>query len=132
MKSFLTSFIIIMLSVSFIFVGCSNKKEEPKSLQNDQIYMNPNDDTLKADTTSRKSQDTVVPKTKKNSIIREGIIDVKSVDSNKDGSVYECQMDYNVISDNPGNCPVCKMELEKRTIAEVEENLAKNDYQVAR
>jgi hypothetical protein len=39
-------------------------------------------------------------------------------------------MDWNVISDKPGKCPLCKMELKEVTLQEAKENLIKNDFKV--
>ncbi|MFZ0455367.1 MAG: efflux RND transporter periplasmic adaptor subunit [Ignavibacteriaceae bacterium] len=66
--------------------------------------------------------------TKKNEseIIRKEPIDVESIDKNKDGKLYEDIMDWNVISDKPGICPLCGMTLREFTIKEVKENLAKH------
>lgn len=61
-------------------------------------------------------------------LVREGIIDVESIDKNKDGNLYECPMDWNVINDEKGNCPVCGMKLKEYTIAEIKENLNKYGY----
>lgn len=62
------------------------------------------------------------------SIIHSGIIDVESLDKNKDGKLFECPMDWNVISDSPGNCPVCNMKLKEYTLNQVKENLQKHGY----
>ena len=48
---------------------------------------------------------------KKDSIVREGTIDLMTIDKNKDGKVFQDMMDYNVISDQPGKCPLCGMKL---------------------
>ena len=37
-------------------------------------------------------------------------------------------MDWNVISDEPGTCPICGMTLKEFTIKEVKENLTKNGF----
>jgi hypothetical protein len=60
----------------------------------------------------------------------QGVIDVKAVDANKDGKIYQCPMDYNVLSDQPGNCTECNMDLEEVTIQEAEDNLVKNDFTI--
>lgn len=65
-----------------------------------------------------------------NSIVREGVIDVKAIDSNKDGKVFQDVMDWNVISDEAGKCPICGMTLKEVSIADAESNLAKNDFKV--
>jgi len=64
------------------------------------------------------------------SIVRNGMIDLMSIDKNKDGMVYQDMMDWNVISDMPGKCPLCKMTLKEVSIEQARENLLKNDYQV--
>ena len=63
-------------------------------------------------------------------IVHEGMIDLMAIDKNKDGMVYQDPMDWNVISDEPGKCPLCKMELKEVTLDEAKENLIKNDFQV--
>jgi len=64
------------------------------------------------------------------SIIRTGVIDLQSLDSNNDGMVYQDPMDWNVISDEPGKCPLCKMTLEEVSINDAKENLVQNGYEV--
>lgn len=64
------------------------------------------------------------------SIIRTGVIDLQSLDLNNDGMVYQDPMDWNVISDEPGRCPLCKMELKEVTINAAKENLQQNGYSV--
>jgi Cu(I)/Ag(I) efflux system membrane fusion protein/cobalt-zinc-cadmium efflux system membrane fusion protein len=44
--------------------------------------------------------------------------------------VYQDMMDWNVISDEPGKCPLCKMKLKEVPLEKAKENLLKNDYQV--
>ena len=46
----------------------------------------------------------------KDSIVHRGVIDLETIDKNKDGKVYQDVMDFNVISDNPGKCPICGKE----------------------
>lgn len=64
------------------------------------------------------------------SIVREGEIDLAAIDENKDGKVYQDQMCWNVISDKPGECPQCGMNLKEVSLEKAKENLQKNDYQV--
>jgi len=63
------------------------------------------------------------------SIVHEGVIDVESIDKNKDGKLFECPMDWNVISDEDGRCPLCNMYLKEFTIAEVKTNLENNGFE---
>ena len=64
------------------------------------------------------------------SIVREGEIDLVAIDVNGDGMVYQDQMCWNVISDEPGECPQCGMILKEVSLEKAKENLQKNDYQV--
>lgn len=59
-----------------------------------------------------------------------GIIDVKSIDDNKDGKIYQCPMDFNVLSDKPGVDPKCGMNLKEVTLNEAKENLVKHGYKI--
>ncbi|MFN3695006.1 MAG: efflux RND transporter periplasmic adaptor subunit, partial [Ignavibacterium sp.] len=63
------------------------------------------------------------------SIIHEGVIDVEAIDKNKDGKLWECPMDWNVISDESGRCPLCNMKLKEYSITEVKNNLEKNGFE---
>ncbi len=65
-----------------------------------------------------------------NNIVHEGIIDLKKIDVNKDGKVFQDQMDWNVISDKPGKCPLCKMTLVEVTLKKAKENLIRNKFKV--
>jgi hypothetical protein len=67
---------------------------------------------------------------KDQSIVRKGVIDLKAIDKNKDGKVFQDQMDWNVISDKPGTCPLCKMTLEEVTLKQAKDNLKKNGFKV--
>jgi hypothetical protein len=63
-------------------------------------------------------------------IVRKGTIDLKAIDRNKDGKVFQDPMDWNVISDKPGKCPLCKMTLEEVTLDQAKNNLIKNGFKV--
>ncbi|MBU1100587.1 MAG: efflux RND transporter periplasmic adaptor subunit [Bacteroidetes bacterium] len=62
------------------------------------------------------------------SIVREGVIDLGAIDANKDGKVFQDLMDWNVISDEPGRCPLCNMKLKEVTIEEAKINLTENGF----
>ncbi len=64
------------------------------------------------------------------SLVRKGIIDLQAIDKNKDGKVFEDMMDWNVISDSPGRCPLCNMKLVEVTLKQAKENLVKHGYKV--
>ncbi len=59
-----------------------------------------------------------------------GVIDVKSIDDNNDGKVFQDVMDWNVISDKPGTCPICGMTLKEFSIQQAEYNLRTNGFKV--
>jgi Cu(I)/Ag(I) efflux system membrane fusion protein len=63
------------------------------------------------------------------SVVQEGVIDVEAIDKNKDGKLWQCPMDWNVISDEPGRCPLCNMKLKEYSIDEVKTNLEKNGFE---
>jgi len=65
-----------------------------------------------------------------NSIIREGVINLKEIDANKDGKVFQDMMDYNVVSDKAGTCPLCGMTLKEVSLEQAKNNLVKNGYKV--
>ena len=64
------------------------------------------------------------------SVIRKGEIDLTAIDENKDGKVYQCQMDFNVLSDKPGVDPKCGMKLKEVSLEKAKENLLKNGFKV--
>jgi len=64
------------------------------------------------------------------SIVREGVIDLTLIDKNSDGKVFQDMMDWNVISDEAGECPLCGMTLKEVTIEQAKENLTKHNFQV--
>jgi len=63
------------------------------------------------------------------SIVHEGVIDVEAIDKNGDGIVFQDPMDWNVISDKDGRCPLCGMFLKEVTIEEAKENLNNNGFE---
>jgi Cu(I)/Ag(I) efflux system membrane fusion protein len=62
-------------------------------------------------------------------IVHKGVIDVEVIDKNRDGKLWECPMDWNVISDESGRCPLCNMKLKEYSIEEVKTNLDKYGYE---
>ena len=63
------------------------------------------------------------------SIVHTGISDVDSIDKNADGKLFECPMDWNIISDKDGRCPECNMFLKEYTIEETKLNLNKYGFE---
>ena len=66
----------------------------------------------------------------KDSIVRSGVIDIETIDKNKNGKVYQDLMDYNVISDKPGTCPLCGMKLKEVSLEKAKEVLIKHNFKV--
>ena len=64
------------------------------------------------------------------SMVREGKIDLKAIDENSDGKVYQDQMCWNVLSDSEGECPLCGMTLKEVSLDKAKENLKKHDLKV--
>ncbi|MBP9583405.1 MAG: hypothetical protein KBE38_14690 [Ignavibacterium sp.] len=65
-----------------------------------------------------------------NSMVREGTIDLKAIDENGDGKVYQDQMCWNVLSDSKGECPLCGMTLKEVSLDKAKDNLKKHDHKV--
>jgi len=65
---------------------------------------------------------------KTSELIRTGVIDLKAIDKNSDGMLYQDVMDWNVISDKPGTCPVCGMKLREMPISQVKKNLKNHGF----
>lgn len=65
-----------------------------------------------------------------NSMVHEGVINLKEIDKNNDGKVFQDMMDWNVISDTAGRCPLCNMKLKEVTIDDAKKNLEKNNFKV--
>lgn len=57
-------------------------------------------------------------------------VDVKMHDMNDDGMVYQCPMDWEVLSDEAGECPKCGMKLKEVTVDKAEENLMEHGHKV--
>lgn len=96
-----------------------NEQTNPKL--NDKDTMNKNEKT-KSDKTEMNHED--------NTFVRKGVIDLNEIDENKDGKVFQDQMDWNVISDKPGNCPICGMKLKEVTIDEAKVDLEKHGFKL--
>ncbi|MCF8259306.1 MAG: efflux RND transporter periplasmic adaptor subunit [Melioribacteraceae bacterium] len=70
-----------------------------------------------------------IVKEKESPLVRSGTIDVESIDQNTDGKLYECPMDWNLLSDEEGRCPLCEMHLKEYSISDVKKNLKEHGYE---
>ena len=127
----------IVTSAQFLIDSESNLRsaigqmQEPN--QSDTTMNNMNDGSGKMKVGEKKKEDVHQMKEDKkdqsSSIVHEGVIDVESIDKNKDGKVYQDMMDWNVISDEPGECPLCGMTLKEVSIDEAKKNLKENGFE---
>jgi len=97
--------------------GMDMSKPMDEQKLNEQTDSDP-DKKTKSNKTEMKKED--------KSIVRKGAIDLNAIDENKDGKVFQDQMDWNVISDRPGKCPECGMTLKEVTIDEAKVDLEKH------
>lgn len=118
-KNLLTILFVIALPASFTFAQNMDSVKMDYNMK-DMHMNNDSAQTMKMDTT-RNSKD---------SIVREGVIDLRAIDVNKDGKVYQDMMDYNVISDKPGTCPLCGMTLKEVSLKKAKEILLKSGFKV--
>ena len=102
--------------LSLIFMPCSGENKNEEMSKDTEMHENHEH--------KKKASEEI-----EHEMVREGIIDVESLDANNDGSLYECPMDWNVLSDNSGDCPACGMELKEYSLDEVKANLDKFGYQ---
>jgi len=99
-------------------------KEEP---MNEEEMKNMNKEEVKEETMNMEEEDEHVHVGKE--IVHKGVIDVESIDANGDGKVFQDMMDWNVISDEDGRCPLCGMFLKEVTIEQAKKNLKENGFE---
>ena len=131
----------IVTSAQFLIDSESNLRsaigQMQESGQTDSMMKNMNENNQKEE---MKMQDKIkTPDVKKSSahekeksfsIVRGEPVDVSSIDKNKDGQVYQDMMDWNVISDEPGECPLCGMILKELALDEARKNLLNHGFKV--
>ncbi len=111
--------LIITFSLSFFLTAFSFAQEKADSTMNHEKR---NMETMRD--SAHKMQDDG------NSIVRKGVIDLNAIDENKDGKVFQDMMDYNVISDKPGKCPLCGMKLKEVSLKKAKDTLIKAGFKV--
>jgi hypothetical protein len=95
---------VISVIFSVLVYGCSNQ-EAPKEKQQSINGSNSSEETI--DSTMLRNKNT----------------DIAAIDINKDNKVFQCMMDHNVISDEPGVCIKCRMKLSEITVSAAQDNL---------
>ncbi|WP_337865512.1 efflux RND transporter periplasmic adaptor subunit [Ignavibacterium sp.] len=131
----LTEGMKIVTSAQFLIDSESNLKAAINQFQNikqdkttDKVNEGMNMQNPKQQQTNDSEKNKTHEHNHSSSIIHEGIIDVESIDKNKDGKLWECPMDWNVISDEARRCPLCNMKLKEYSIEEIKTNLDKYGY----
>ena len=117
----------IVTSAQFLIDSESNLRAAVGQMQdavNPDTTQKNNMKNMKMEQPEKKEQTSSSP------LIRKEPIDVKAIDKNKDGKVYEDIMDWNVISDSPGVCPICGMTLREFTVKQAEQNLKEHGFKV--
>lgn len=104
--------------------------EDHSKMIMDEKEKQKNDGKSKKSESIHKDHDMHTMEHNESSIIRKGVIDLKAIDENNDGKLYQDIMDWNVISDKPGKCPICGMTLKEFTLEEARENLIKHGFKV--
>lgn len=90
--------VALILFVSFA-IGCGSTEDH---------------DTMHKDENIQKSE---------SDIVRDYDVNVASLDENSDGKVFQCPMDWQVISDEADSCPLCNMNLKEYSVADAQKNL---------
>ena len=103
MKSKILSFVLTLIFAVLIY-GCS-EQETPKEQQKTVSGTNKPGKTIDS------------------TLIRNKDADVSAIDKNKDNQVFQCMMDHDVISDDPGICIKCRMKLRETNISAAQNNL---------
>jgi hypothetical protein len=112
--------LIIAFAITFIFTAFSFAQGKEDSIMNHKKMNKYNMKTMKDSTHKMKEEG--------NSIVRQGVIDLIAIDKNKDGKVFQDMMDYNVISDKPGKCPICGMKLKEVSLKKAKDYLLNAGY----
>ncbi len=114
-----------------LFTSDKAEKAQKKEMTEEEMQnMNKDDSNNMTNMESEKKEEDVAEEYNHEiSIVHKGIIDVASIDKNGDGKVFQDPMDWNVISDEDGRCPVCGMFLKEVTIEEAKMNLKMNGFE---
>ena len=128
MKSFLPL-------VLFSFIALTQSQANPVS-QSDSTHakmhseMKMNMKEMHMDSSMKMGKDENMKTDYVSPVAYKGVIDVKSIDDNKDGKIYQCPMDFNVLSDKPGVDPKCGMKLKEVSLQQAKKNLTKHGFKV--
>ncbi|MCH7771990.1 MAG: hypothetical protein IIA49_13405 [Bacteroidetes bacterium] len=142
-KLVLAFFVAMLIATGLSFAQDHDSKDHKHSGDKNSMSSSTEMDSTNMDSTKmdmskdhmKMNQDKMMDNDKgmmkdKNSIVREGVIDLEAIDKNGDGKVYQDQMCWNVISDEAGECPQCGMKLKEVSLEEAKANLEENDFDV--
>jgi Cu(I)/Ag(I) efflux system membrane fusion protein/cobalt-zinc-cadmium efflux system membrane fusion protein len=105
----------------------TDKSEDPSMEMDKGVTTNKNENESNSEVVNEEMNE--MEEHNHDPIIRMGVIDLNSIDENNDGKVYQDFMDWNVISDEPGRCPICNMVLQEVSIEEAKKNLEENGFE---
>ena len=131
-KSLLFLFAAIIFTFSFALAQeksacCSSLKDGKESCKTiETITMQDSTKKVIIETSHNHSGE----KVEVESIVRKGVVDLKPIDENDDGKVYQDQMCWNVVSDESGECPQCGMKLQEVSLEKAKKNLEENGFEV--
>jgi len=113
-------------------IGQMQESEKPDTTMKDMNTDSKNNEMKMQDKLSKPEMKEIPEKQnhKSSSVVRNEPVDVVSIDKNMDGKVYQDMMDWNVISDVSGECPLCGMTLKEVTLDEAKKNLVENNFKV--
>ena len=113
--------LVTVFSVVALFSACGSKESTTQDNQMQEGIQNSGSMGMSGENAQMES---------KAEWVRSEPIDVKALDVNGDGYVYQDPMDWNVIADQEGKCPKCGMTLKKVTVEQAEQNLKDNGFKV--
>jgi len=126
-KTAILIFFFLGITLTSVYAGSLT----PKDSTNHKNQENANVGKCKESTSCKDMDKTMKMDSKKvNKENVNKVINLKAIDKNKDGKVYQCPMDFDVLSDKPGKDPKCGMELKEVTLAQAKKNLTDHGFQV--
>ncbi|MCX8056653.1 MAG: efflux RND transporter periplasmic adaptor subunit, partial [Ignavibacteria bacterium] len=122
---------VVVASAQFMIDAESNLRQVIQKFQSSNSDDGVNKSINRSDeksSSSKSNENGRLNQSDKTSIVRKGIINLKEIDKNRDGKLWQCTMEWNVISDVNERCPICEMRLTEFSINQVKENLDKHGF----
>jgi Cu(I)/Ag(I) efflux system membrane fusion protein/cobalt-zinc-cadmium efflux system membrane fusion protein len=105
-----------------IFTACGSNEQDTGTVKDQPMEMQKQQNTMHSDQSDDVASD---PEWE-----RVPPVDVEAIDRDGDGFVYQDHMDWNVLADEPGKCPVCGMKLVKTSVSEAKANLREHGFDI--